>query len=1394
MAKKCDIEINKSDGSIWQAFTVAKDLDWFILYKNTHPIKLTEQQRAELLLVNRAKDLKWIWIYTDSWVLISFEETYFILKDYIIQYSLQDNFMWLFKMLYWDTPEWEIKFKNLQADIRDRVDKFFHIIENSKTKETVQEYFFRLIRLVRDDEYNDIKLFLALFPTARDVVKYKWNFEAFFKVDLTNPEDFLRIRRFLSKKAGIYEVIPEFRIGKRNAWQSVTSHTYYADMPEEIKKYYFEQKFYLPDWITVTDISKKWEEKVLWPWDYIYVTNEDFLKFSEEDQQKLYIAIFEDYKLAEPNNAEKLEQSIMKSVENFSKIHSMWTLISWAEFFHKWITNPILYSWMMSLYWFWTWYVSLLALNSFLHLPRYLASKIKWLKFNWDFWNFCETLWIFSSDVRFWKIIKEWFKEWEYKNWFLHLMLAAKRQMTKLAEAQFFNVADTVMTSYYRRNLVEEYISVKYPFIKSFDEYAWQLTFMSKKDREEEIQRLVKYVDDKMYTRFNNSADSNRYIEPWLIVPEEINIKWFWTKIRLWKNTRDVTQEIVNLWSSMWHFYRRYMESYTKSVIWSIKEWWKNWDSQKQVRELMEQFYNWDKEWAEVSDIIDETFWNNQDLEFLINTILYSSLLANMIFKYDIHWNWYDEEYVDNSVLMSEYSDLFKLMFFPLEAWQRTTLWMFVISTLDAVTLDASLEDNINLIWTYNYKTTVKQLAKSQWLLRWITKLVSDVYNNWKYDWAELSWSERIKRWWNDLTSAIHWFWYYLKDDIERWWFEQYTPKTQTPWLKEIFWIREYSTKMFDEINKKWWILEVWDWWDFFSNYFVYNTPFLSEYKIWWFSSTERFQRASKELYNSQLYHSIAEWELPSNVTDDEYYIFYNMMTKYNPRSLDQIWLDFLVDWSWQNDDWTEWHDYNKEAVENIWHDLMIEHVDKDLLKSAVRLFTTADKSYQWQALSALMYLEADTPWAWQKLLWYLANYELMQNVYFSWKYWYFRKQEDWTYSLEDEIRRQQAMRQESINIAKKYFNYEYMLDKEIWAQGALKLFKDSGLSISEYIKDTNANWSAKLWIYTEPINVLEEKLRNWDIDSMYTSNEAMETFLLQLYSNIAMAEWNPDWFKINNFATKLVSTTWRKWKDWKLTRDWAKSLLYSLNAANEMIDNMWGSDVEKVVMKAWLILPHDQIIKTAMEWMSKEEIDNDPVIQYSLRFLRWTARDIDKLADRAISETVQKEQVWVDPSEVSLSRATNSNWKKKSWYSNWKQYYNRHQYLYDQVKYMTSKYSKYYNYLYTPRKTNAGSYYSKRERDLKAFWPALATIRWSWGSRRRDYKQQKPGWSLTQERWKARPFTNRWDLDKIPDRRTKPRNRRTRAYAVGAKLWNKLIPWRRRYIKARQRDIPLIS
>ena len=1371
---KCWVEIQMVDDALWWAFKASQKLDWFILYKNTNPLILTDEEISKIYNVSSAKDLKWIWIYKD-WIPLTFEKTYYKLRNYILWYANSENFMWLFRLLYEEWETWDALFRKAQEKIRWDVDKFFYIIEWWSEEMSQQEYLFRLLRMVRDNEYNDATLFVSLFADNRENIQFKWLLENYFWIDILNPKTFRDIRMTIASKAWIYSFTPKFTWLERDSiahWKSASSHTYYRALPDSIKVAYSREKFVIPEWVYLKDI--KWELHV--PWEVIYITNDTFLKFNKKEQAKLFDAVFQDYKMKDPWNAAALEEEVETALRNFNRTHAKLTFMAWTQALLKMAESPIFYALNLILCKIPYWFISLLTLNSFLHWANYAWLEWMNLSLEWDWWKFCERLWIFTNDISLSKLVSAAFKAWDYKDSLVWVWAALKRWSQKIADAQFFNVADWLMASTYRYHIAQEYIMARFPHINSLEWYINMVENMSRNEWKKEIERLVKYIDDTMYHRFNNSIDTKRYNKWWY----SLNKEWLWY---------DILQEHINWINNVFKFYRRFMINYSDNVLWTIKEWWRNWVMQRDTMELMEKYFDSKMTWEEISDIIDNTFLRNQDLAHFLQAWLFWFWLAKMIERYDIHWNWYDE-WPSDAVALNTFLDLYQLFFFPLEAVQKTWMWMWITSMFDAVSTDLWIWDNIKLIWWYESDTYLKQLTKSQWILKWIWSLVWDLRYNQEQR-AELSRYEKRARAWTDLHKWIHWFWYYLLDDISRQWFEMYTPKTQTALLHDIFWVRPYSMKFYDDIYKKQQILKVEDF-DTFVNYLTYHLPFVKEYNISVAWDTDWVKRAMEERWLSPQYRSMIEWKLPLWVTNQEYVLFYNMMTQFNPSDLDDIDYTFLTDLSWENDDLETVHPYEKEAAEKIWNKLMLNETDPELLSQAIKLLNSAEEKYQAQALQALLYLEADTPWAWQKLLWYWVSAKAVDNIYRKWKYWRFYKNDNWEYSVMDNIKIQEAWTKEKIELAKKYFNYEFIVNKEIWAQAILKLAKDSNMEISEYIMDTNSNWSKKLWIYPYKES---ERMTKWKLwKDVRASTDLYEVFLMHTYATIAAAEWMPDWFKLSNAFNKLTSSAWRKDEKWKLTESWARSMMRAYNSLFELVNDMWLSNVEKTVIMSSALMQSDQFIMRLIEWKTAEEIKADPAIQTALHFLWWDAKVIKDLADRKISEVVQKNHTGVDPSEVTLSWATDNNKAKKHWYSNWKQYYDKHKYIYDQIKYMTSKYHKYYDYLYTPKTTNVKSYYSKAERDVKAFWPGLASIKWSTSRKRRNDKQQKEWWSLTQRRGKARPFTNWWDLDKIPDRKTKPKNRRTRSFAVGSKLWNKLIPWRRRYIKARQRDIPTIS
>ena len=1404
MADNCGIRYKPDvDTNMWKLFVSAQKMDWFLLYKNTNPLPLTKEEQLMLWRIRTVWDVwKELWIYAD-WIPLTFEDAYEHIKKYLADYWQREDFMWWFRVLYWEDEQ---AFKRLQSQMRDDLEFFFHIIESAREKWSQEQAMMRLIKIVRDNEYNDMWLWLAIKPNWHDIMKNRAMFEAYFWISFKDPKTRERVKMWMARRAwrnaDAVTLVPYSELSKKKTWiwrirewakeWPASSYTMYEELPDEIKVAFMSERFKLPEWKYLQ--RRDWT--MIWQWnelDSIFITNDEFMKYTPKEQENLYRILFDSYFKLYP----EAREAMLKRVDNIRKVfmkHYRWaTAMAAWQFVQKIATNWILYSVMLIAQKLPIWLLSLISLNSWLFWPRAVAKAHMHMWLEWDWWKFIKDNWIFWFDVPFWEALKDWWDNNDLKNSISWIVAAMTRSFDKLVEAQFFNVTDVALTSSFRASMTEEFIRLRYPWINSFEEFSAMLNWMWKQAKEKVLKELVEWVDDRMYLRINNSIDTKRDVSWWRLPRWKASFDYE-QKHRIWQYQ---LQEITNMLYSNRMFYRRYMVTYSNNVFETIHEWLKNNNTGNQLKERMEKYYKWEMSWEEVERLVNESFTKNLDYTYLINTALYSFLFAKMIQRYDMHWNWYEESATDDSVWMYNFNELFELFFFPIEAMKKTRWWMWLDNMFDAMAADVSLLDKINISVWLNAQTYAKQMFKADWALRWLVRLFSDRYHN-KEQWAEMSAEEKWKQFREDSLSWISWFWYYLLDDISREWFQEYTVKTSTPRLKDIFWIRDYSLAKTDELSKMQSILKIDDWKS--VNNFIWNKmPYLNNYQLWEMAIKTWVQNAMQQWFYTNAHATFVKWKLPDDVTDDQYATYFKFMTHFNPTDINDIdELTLLTDFSYIDDEWTKRENRHDQAKENIWNKLALWEADENLVKEIVRLLDTVDKTkknetYKWQALEALLYLDAQTPWAWTKLLWYYLSSKAAHEVFFSWKYWYFEKQDNWEYSALDKAKQSVAFRQEQIKLAKQYAEYMSVIDKDIWVQMEMKYAKDSWEPVSDYIKDTNEWWLTWLWIYPT---------KEWTKADAWADTNLLDTFKAYTLAQIMSAEWELDWYKIFNQFSQLYSESWKKekweWnsKSWKLTDKWYEAQLRTLNEINWLTKSMWLSDFNRIVLESPLLMLSDQFASKYIEWKTYEEVKDDPLIQTYLNYMRWTAKEINRLADRATSEVVAKQQNWTDPSDISLSFVTNTKTKKsnKRWYSNWKDYYNHNKYFFDQVKYLTNKYHKYYNYLYIPKKSNAESYYSKAERDAKKFWPALATIKWSWGGWRRDSKQQKPWWSLTQRRWKARPFTNRWDLDKIPDRRTKPKNRRTRAYAVGSKLWNKLIPWRRRYIKARQRDIPTIT
>lgn len=1365
---KCWVPIIEVDSNAWKAFRASKELDWFIKYKNSTKLDLTHEEALSLARVNSANDARMLWVFNDNWVAVTFEDTYYKGRNYLLWYAKSDDFMWVFRPLFPEWPLWDEMFRmNVQDKVRDKVDTFFHIIEKWTKIESKTKYFYRFIKIIRDNEYNDMSLLLWLMPNWEDLLRNRAIFEDFFWIKIDKWNTWLNILNTISKKWWISANIADIKIIDkdvinwipRNEWY--VKYTYYNELPDEMKVRYFDKKF---------EISYEWWEEPLkminWieieDWESIFITSDMFFSFDQENQKRLFSMVFDRYMIENPEGAFRVKKQIDKAFQNFNKNFVINSALAWVKKIFKWLTNSTFYALWLVTSNFMHWLTSLVKLNSRLHTPRYLYQESKSIAMKWNFEKFYKTWWIFE-DAKDQYSSRDLIKNWYVMSWIRWLWQTAKERWEKVIDAQFFNIADTICWTYYRQNLVEEYIRYNFPHIDSIDKFNEYLHSLSKAEAQKEINELVKYVDDKMFLRYNNSEDSRRVTDLWLVV---------WWEWKRWAYVQDG----MNLINTMWMFYRNFMVTSANNFASTIKNWWK-WTTQAQVKEMYEKYFAWEITLEEIEKTIDKAFWYNQDFLNILYTCLYWYQAASLIYKSDIHHNWVNEEDTDELWLAWEMMDLYELFVFPIEAFKKTDAWLIVSELydmmMDWVFSDLSVEDNAKYLLTSEYKAITKQFTKSQWVIKWIINLLSDRIAT-PEEWATMTTDEKMSRARKDFTSAVWWFWYYILDDIAVNWYDAYIPKSQTALVKELFWTREEAIKMYEKLNKENNVREITNR-DAFTKWFIYNTPFLQQYNIWKIWSNQHVTEWLVSLKDKWWYRNMIKWDLPKDITDVEWLNFYTRATKNQWNELWNVRPTMLTDMNYVDDKWVLHKVYSDEAKEKIRNELMIANVDRDLFDKAVDLLSLADKSYQENALQALLYLDAQTPWAWAKLLWYVMNSKVNELV-FWWDYWKFKREKNWEYSAETKAYMTAAYTDAKIKVAKKYFQYEYIADRDVWTQAILKLAKDKNTELAPYIKDTNEYWLTRL------------SIKN-NLDSQFSSQSLYDTFLLQTYIDIASTEWYPDAYKMYNIFSRLWSESWNKDINWQLTDEWYRNMIESYNYIADHINELWVSDVEKTVMMSSLLMQSDKFLSRFLKDKTADEVENDPVIQTALQFVWWTNSKINELWNRAVYETVEKKY---NPTldDYQLSFVTKNLTTNKSWYSNWKQYYNKYHYFYDALRNMWKNYVKYKNKFYLPQNRNATQTYSEKEWKARWFWVAItnrgsSSWWWDWKSRSEWVSQEKASWYTTQRRWAARPFVNRWDLDKIPDRRYKPQNRRT----TGRKIWNsvrnKLIPGRRRRIKA---------
>lgn len=1470
----CKITPTKVWLSTWNLIKKWEDLDSFVKYTISNDIWIERWDLQSLKL----KDL----ISEDyDWRLIWLKENYIKIKNYILNYFEQDDYMWFFWLLYWmwdysnidiNDIEWldrieidnNIKnFNTLKSKIKSDAYKFFDIIEwESTAKETRKEYINRLLWLVKWYwDSNDVMLFVALNPKWQSILKDRKLFENYFNIDISDTKTFNTIFWTESKKARI--------------WQHI-SYSLYDELPECVQEYFYTNKLLLKDsiWDNLTKLDvisinqftfnkltpkeqlqlynmvldsykawinwqlyydktvsideriwdkdmfwKWWDDRELWKWKQYEVTEEE-IKHLEQLHQKIlweeyakqqlnkkwrttysdwsdpyddikaareayfiykywlekkqsYIAWYNaaeryinasnktdfwsntnnyNQALLAQKNAEKLAREVNNKLYSFFKFKfNRWNIEQWIWRAMKALTNWRIYSLLLMLSNWREWALAMIILNSLQFMSRKWARDYARFWLEWDLYKFIYDFKLADPDIA-----KFYSDAWTDK-WLKSVYNASKKIAEKIIDANFFNIADITNDVHATVWYVKKYMNSKFPRMTNINEYYNYLSSLSKEARAEERIALTEYIDREKNLMHNLSFDQNRNTDYWRYVN-----KW---------------QSYATIFSRLWNFFREYMKASWRHYFQIAKEWRKS-PSWAMITEWIEQYYDWRMTRKELDWKIFEAFTKNEDFNRLWYSLLVSIFIAKTITKADVHNNWMEENDIDDDII-SMFVWFIKDFWFPLAAFERTDLWMLLKSAMETASREYSPKELAVAEATEVSKTWLKQLSKWLYRFRFLSNL------SWKYrsmfsdeDLAEL-WIEPewfIEKHLDMIASSIKdtvWsFWRFLQNDITDTWFQQDVPKTHSSLMRLYQWVRDFTKDAVIDAEK---IAKYKYQSSSLNNYLswlLYNLPFIWEYKRWLIntSTDDDFNDALMELNEQKYYRTMAverRFYNKNEITDNQWMFFFNQATQHNKRSTNKMnWL--AIDKSFVWDDWT--------LVENRRENIKEKLFDKELkwllsekeYKAALDAIESTDKDYNIDALRTLLWTETKAHMSWIQIIWYLMSQEVVKNVY-SKKYPFWKKDENW--NIIDEVWFDRAMRTEQINAAKKYAEYVAVVDEQIWAQYILRITKDKDLKISKMLTSSWDNERSSIWF--------SSIWREW-----FKNSSWKEMYEITLYTDMQAWKWDPNAYAYNNFL----------WHTFSSTRSYNNDpnvILWNYNYLFDRIWNYWISPLVKSIHQWSVVMRSDEAMSALTLNRPIWEVLNDEWVQLWLRNLYWTLDIVNELWERAALEKVNKVRDWLDPSNVYFSFITETNWKK-----NRKHYYYDNKYFFDQLRMMWKKYEKYYNRFYPYKIRHATPTYSQREREAKWFNQIMWSVnRWWWKKKSWSWrKQEQPWWYITQRRWKARPFTNRWDLDRIPDRKTKPRNRRTRWTAIGSKLWNRLIPWRRRYVKQLKRDLPTIT
>lgn len=1272
------------------------------------------------------RNAKWepVYRYHDTWEIVDWEALS----------NKKEKFLWFFsrdeKKMIW-APIW-------YSAVKNSMNEYVTFLQDNHPNLMTNDWFSKL--------RHDVKMFFT------NIERWKWQKNWWNVIyDLFTSERWNHWYLMSKIMTNFDRILSDRETADKMLWYNFTEVDYrkfseaaaaYADMAR---------------WWNLTVVDMLWREyadiiywKVSWN---LYKVDESTWKVTKLDTpedrvltKKYFMSLSVSQQIEQIKYSLKWHAPDMNEFWNWVKIkvwyNSWWSILRFINF----IWRPSVFSLLMSVWKWLTWFMPLVILNSWMFVTELLTKKPR---IDWDWTTFLRrrNLWDWLPRDVWPNPLWIWESLWD------NARRCAKRMMNA-TEQWWFNAWDLLMQNTYKVRQYQLFFQAHFPGITSLEELDRNLRKLQKMEREWlkpawTMDRLLEAA--RWYAEYSvRQATTNSSVTAAL------------TRINPARNP--LNQPMKDTFYSLWHFFSWWW--YNK-IIWAweiLKTWFWNAYRWEIWAQYLDQLLKWWASASEISGLMARKYLENEDFIYFLTKLHMSMLIWKYLDRLSEDWkekDW-DTLFEDFSDMMS-YMDIFSWDYAALTANPE---WRMIKNFLDMFIWEL---ENDAWFWTATkawIEAAAKEAFRSFFRKMYLPQISVEAISllNAEWDSQERNFYKIITK---SISDNVNGYLFYLKDKTENWEYDYYIPKWPNAFVNSILGKSPKSIQFINEqknLTKLWnieWMFNPLKWnqyieWNSFHNWVIYSFPFLKQWNIsqikdveWFIDDHDKFRRTNQ-------YKQLIEWELPSDFSNSDYEYAYNIIVWRLAWSKEAIHNDTLwTEYKFVSEEWETLYNKARQSQENLIHLLMKNKLSKEQIDKFTAMMEWKTDKFDEEAIRTLAYMEANTPWSSYQALAYMLNNEWFNYVFRSWiKY---------TDTPESQELKKQRTIEWKIKAAQKYAKYIPYVDRNYsWTQIILHYAKVHDTPIAKYISwpwENNA-WAMKL------ITPGSEET-DWYI---HQNKILKQNFQAQLMVDIEWANGNPNARKLMNWFAFIFDTSSYEKSDWTLDPKYSAYALNQIETVLNHIDSLAIDRNDKRILKEWAFMFWDKLFPNIIndeKLMQRSDVRN--IVRDWTHYRYWEFKELNDIAIEAAEDQLQNDE-W------------KRKWAKKNYFNWWASkkfpwFVNRYDYMKNRA--YSNNYMKYRVFDWTPR---------TYEKDYLSKFDFNQARRYAWWTTKLQEKTSKWKWSkndnwiwVTSKRWKSIQFYKREDIDKPVEYKTPWRKRWVKKWSgvkpISSRTWKNLTP-----------------